>query len=390
MELRQRRILAQKHGLPEAVARAVQRVDAAQLSRLLSEKDESSAQSATATAPEARVSSDTASPSLIKEVAPTTEALLQQLEARVEKAVRYGLAKADFGLARHAFTTALSLLFTLSGYLPYVWDSAQSLVARYLGAEWASSQVVVSMAFVALYGLCSTLTDLPFAVWRAFVLEARYGFNKQTPALFVKDTALQLAVSGAIGLPVVGCVVWIILSTGPHFYAWASAALVAIQLLMLVVYPNFIAPLFNTFTRLEPSDPLGARIFALADRQGFPLTNLFVVDGSRRSAHSNAYMYGFGRAKRIVLYDTLLAHASHEEVREWAGCCGARLLRRGLHRVSRSLCAVGWAGRTASACLCASGACPWYSLCISRISLPLLSPVTSCCPCRSWLFSRTR
>lgn len=316
MELRQRRVLAQKHGLPEAVVRAVQRVDAAQLSRLLSEKDKSSVQTAAAAAPEAHQSSEIASPALAKEVAPTTEALLQQLEARVEKASKYGLAKADFGLARHAITTALSLIFTLSGYLPYVWDSARSLVASHLGAEWASSQVVVAMAFVALYGLCSALLDLPFAAWRAFVLEARYGFNKQTPALFIKDAALQLAVSGAIGLPVVGGLVWIILSTGPHFYAWASAALVAFQLLMLVVYPNFIAPLFNTFTRLEPSDPLGARIFALAGRQGFPLTNLFVVDGSRRSAHSNAYMYGFGRAKRIVLYDTLLAHASHEEVSE--------------------------------------------------------------------------
>ncbi|HEV3105133.1 MAG TPA: M48 family metallopeptidase [Trinickia sp.] len=183
--------------------------------------------------------------------------------------------------------------FTLSGWLGQ----------GYLG------QIALVAAVIAISGAI----DLPFDYYRQFVIEERFGFNRMTKRIFLADLVKGTALGAAFGLPLVFVVLWLMNQAGSLWWLWAWGVLVAFQLLVLVLYPTLIAPLFNKFEPLA-DDALKARIEALMKRCGFAAKGLFVMDGSRRSAHGNAYFTGFGAAKRIVFFDTLLSRLTGSEI----------------------------------------------------------------------------
>jgi len=167
--------------------------------------------------------------------------------------------------------------------------------------------VVVSLLVI------SSLIDIPAALYRSFVLEARFGFNKMTPLTFAVDLLKSTALALLIGVPLVMLILWLMAVAGALWWLYAWAALTSFSLLMMWAYPKFIAPLFNKFSPLEDGE-VAERINALLERTGFNSKGVFVMDGSRRSAHGNAYFSGFGKNKRIVFFDTLLKHLTPAQV----------------------------------------------------------------------------
>ncbi len=169
------------------------------------------------------------------------------------------------------------------------------------------------LALVAAVMLVLGLVELPFSLWRTFRLEARYGFNRMTGALFATDMVKTLLLSALLGGPLVAAVLWLMQHGGPHWPWWAWGIWVAFNFLVLWLFPTVIAPLFNKFTPLDKPE-LAERIHALARRCGFSIDGLMVMDGSRRSSHGNAYFTGFGKSRRIVFFDTLLNRLNGEEI----------------------------------------------------------------------------
>lgn len=221
-----------------------------------------------------------------------------------QKAADYTIIKTRFGLLELAFGAAVLLGWTLLGGL----DSLNQALLAWLGAGMVQ-QLVLLTAFVLIGGLL----DLPMAIYRTFVIEQRFGFNKMTWRLWCADLLKSSLVGALIGLPIAALILWLMGSAGHLWWLWAWAAWMGFNLLLLMVYPSFIAPLFNKFQPLE-DETLKARVTALMQRCGFAAKGLFVMDGSRRSAHANAYFTGFGAAKRVVFYDTLLARLSPAQV----------------------------------------------------------------------------
>lgn len=170
-------------------------------------------------------------------------------------------------------------------------------------------QLALLAAFVAIGGLL----ELPFTLWQTFRLEQRFGFNKMTWHLWLADAAKGVVVGVLVGLPIAALILWIMGTAGSMWWLWAWGTWMAFNLLLMLVYPTFIAPLFNKFAPLDDAG-LKARVTALMQRCGFAAKGLFVMDGSRRSAHANAYFTGFGASKRVVFYDTLLRQLSAGEV----------------------------------------------------------------------------
>lgn len=223
------------------------------------------------------------------------------------KAADYTITKARFGLLELAFGTAVLLGWTLLGGIDML---NQALVGSSLGSYGA---MVVPLALLAAFGLISGVLDLPFTLYSTFVIEERFGFNKMTFRLWLGDLLKSTVVGVLIGLPVVALMLWIMGSAGRWWWLWAWAAWMGFNLLILVLYPTVIAPLFNKFQPLE-DETLKARVTALMQRCGFAAKGLFVMDGSKRSAHANAYFTGFGASKRVVFYDTLLKQLNPGEV----------------------------------------------------------------------------
>jgi len=222
-----------------------------------------------------------------------------------QNAADYTVAKVRLGVADLLIGVAALLLLTLGGVLR--WLSGQWAGVFDAGGLWHGVALVASVAL-----LLSAL-ELPLSVVRTFVVEARFGFNRMTPALFLADLAKHMLLGAALGLPLLMLVLWLMQRMGEWWWLTVWLAWMAFNLLILLVYPTFIAPLFNKFAPLE--DPaLAGRIDALLARCGFRSKGLYVMDGSRRSAHGNAYFTGFGAAKRIVFFDTLLSRLAPAEV----------------------------------------------------------------------------
>jgi STE24 endopeptidase len=221
-----------------------------------------------------------------------------------QKAADYTVAKTKFGLAALLFNSVVLIGFTLMGGLQ--WLSATLLQRAGPGMAY---QISLLVAFAAISGLL----DLPFDYYRQFVLEQRFGFNKMTVKLWLADMGKGVLLGALIGLPLVWVVLTLMDQSGAlwWFYAWLVWS--GFQLLMMVLFPTVIAPLFNKFTPLA-DDSLKARIEGLMARVGFASKGLFVMDGSKRSAHGNAYFSGFGANKRIVFFDTLLARLAPQEI----------------------------------------------------------------------------
>jgi STE24 endopeptidase len=153
--------------------------------------------------------------------------------------------------------------------------------------------------------LVFSLASLPTSIYSTFYLEAKFGFNKTTAGLYVLDKLKAVVLGVLIGVPFLFVVLWLMNAMGPYWWVWAFGFILAFQLLMIVIFPTFIAPWFNKFEPL-PAGELRDRILALAKQLGFKTSGIYTMDGSKRSAHSNAYFTGLGRSKRIVLFDTLL------------------------------------------------------------------------------------
>jgi STE24 endopeptidase len=161
--------------------------------------------------------------------------------------------------------------------------------------------------------LIGGLIELPVTLYQTFVIEQRFGFNKMTWQLWLADLVKSAAVGAVIGLPILAVILWLMGAAGGLWWLWAWCTWMGFNLLLLMVYPTFIAPLFNKFKPLE-DETLKTRVTNLMQRCGFASKGLFVMDGSKRSAHANAYFTGFGAAKRVVFYDTLLARLSPAQV----------------------------------------------------------------------------
>ncbi|BAO80214.1 Zn-dependent protease with chaperone function [Serpentinimonas raichei] len=221
-----------------------------------------------------------------------------------QKAADYTIAKTRLGLIETSFGAALLVGWTLLGGLNAL---NQGLLA------WFGPGLLQQVALLAAFTALGALLELPLSWYRTFVLEQRHGFNRMTPRLWLSDGLKGAAVGAVIGLPVVALLLWLMQAAGPLWWLWAWGLWMAFNLLLLVLYPSLIAPLFNRFEPLQ--DPaLKTRIEALLARCGFQAKGLFVMDGSKRSAHANAYFTGFGPAKRVVFFDTLLQQLAPGEL----------------------------------------------------------------------------
>ncbi len=223
------------------------------------------------------------------------------------KSVRYSLAKGRFQHWADPYSRTIKLVVLFSGLLPLL---------NQLSKHWANWLLPVpygsGVLFCFAVGLVFFLASLPVDLCATFGLEARFGFNKTTPALYIADRAKGLLVGLLIGAPFLYVVLWLMERTGYYWWLFAFLFVSGFQLLLVVIYPTLIAPLFNKFEPLKESE-LRERIIALARQVDFKTSGIFSMDGSKRSAHSNAYFTGIGKAKRIVLFDTLIDQMTIDE-----------------------------------------------------------------------------
>jgi STE24 endopeptidase len=222
-----------------------------------------------------------------------------------QKAADYSTARTRLGMIDVLIDAALLLTLTLGGALQALHDAWLRVFDG--GSHAQGIALIVSVALI------SGLIDLPLSLYRTFVIEARFGFNKMTLRLFFVDLVKQTLIGAALGLPLLLCVLWLMQRMGEQWWLYVWVTWIVFNLLVLTLYPTLIAPLFNKFTPLEDAG-LKNRIEALLVKCGFRAQGLFVMDSSRRSSHGNAYFTGFGAAKRIVLFDTLLARLAPAEI----------------------------------------------------------------------------
>jgi STE24 endopeptidase len=221
------------------------------------------------------------------------------------RAADYTVARMRLGMAETLIGAAALLGFTVLGGI-----GSMAAVLRDLLPEapfWRQVLLVGAVALIA------SAIDLPLSWYRQFGLEKQFGFNRMTPSLFLADLAKGTLLAIALGLPLLVAVLWLMERAGALWWLWTWAVWITFNLAVLVLYPTVIAPMFNRFVPLEPG-PVRDRVERLLARCGFASKGLFVMDGSRRSAHGNAYFTGFGRSKRIVFFDTLLSRLSPDEI----------------------------------------------------------------------------
>jgi STE24 endopeptidase len=221
-----------------------------------------------------------------------------------QKAADYTSAKTRFDMAGTLFDAAVLLGFTVLGGIQFIATLCNG---------WFEGAITQGAATIVSVLLISSLLEAPFGLYRTFVIEERFGFNKTTFALYLKDAFKGLLLGAALGLPLLFGVLWLMERMGAYWWLYVWLVWMAFNLLVLFIYPTFIAPLFNKFTPMQ-DEALKTRIEALLEKCGFKASGLFVMDGSRRSAHGNAYFTGFGKTKRIVFFDTLLERLNGEEV----------------------------------------------------------------------------
>ncbi len=221
-----------------------------------------------------------------------------------QKAADYTRAKTKLGMLSTLFEAAVLLAFTLGGGLQWL-------------ADWSlgtfDSPLVQGMAIIVSVLVITSLLEIPFNLYSTFVIEARFGFNKMTFRLYLLDALKGLLLGSILGLPLLLGILWLMERMGDSWWLYVWAVWVSFSLLLLFIYPSFIAPLFNKFQPLQDAS-LKARIEALLHKCGFTAQGLFVMDGSKRSTHGNAYFTGFGKTKRIVFFDTLIARLTPDEI----------------------------------------------------------------------------
>jgi STE24 endopeptidase len=221
-----------------------------------------------------------------------------------QKAADYTCAKTRLAMAEIAFDAAVLLALTFGGALQWLHEAS---------AAWLPEGIGRGLLLLVLVGAVMTALELPFGIYRTFVIETRFGFNKMTPALYVLDVLKSIALALAFGLPLGAIVLWLMARAGDFWWFYAWLTWIAFNAFMVAIYPTWIAPLFNRFSPLQDPE-LKERVERLMARCGFKVKGLMVMDGSRRSSHGNAYFTGFGTSKRIVFFDTLLARLNPGEV----------------------------------------------------------------------------
>ena len=224
-----------------------------------------------------------------------------------QKAADYTVTRTRFDLFGLAFGSAVLVGWTLLGGL----DTLNTLVRGW--AQPRLGNLGYEVALLVAFSVVGSLIDLPFDAWRTFRIEQRFGFNRMTPAMWVADLVKGAIVGAVIGIPLAALVLWLMAAAGPLWWLWAFFVVVGFVLVMQVLYPLVIAPIFNKFEPLA-DESLKERVQALMARCGFRAQGFYVMDGSRRSAHANAYFTGFGAGKRVVFFDTLLSKLSGREV----------------------------------------------------------------------------
>jgi STE24 endopeptidase len=225
-------------------------------------------------------------------------------EATYRRSVAYTLAKSRFGDIAGVFDAVLLIVVLFSGVLPWAFG-------RFTASLGTSIWAMAGFLFVT--GIALSIPGLPFAWYAQFKLEERFGFNTTTTPTWIVDRLKGLLLAGLLGYPLLALVLKLIEWTGAKWWLWAAAVVIAFQLLMLLIVPAIIMPLFNKFTPL-PEGTLRERLFALAQRSNFPTRSIEMMDGSKRSRHSNAFFTGFGRFRKIVLFDTLIAQLGEPEL----------------------------------------------------------------------------
>ncbi|MGK0309900.1 MAG: STE24 endopeptidase [Lentimonas sp.] len=221
-----------------------------------------------------------------------------------QKSVEYTMAKTRFGLVNEVYDTLILAAVILTGFLPWLYSGLSGSLGY---SFWGQALVLFSV--VMLLGTLS----LPFDWWGTFRLEERFGFNKSTQKLWIVDKLKGLVIGLLIGYPLLALLIYLVESAGELWWVWGFVVFFLFQLVMIVAYPMFIMPLFNKMEPLEAGE-LKERLFNLADRTGFKARTILVMDGSKRSGHSNAFFAGFGRFRRIVLFDTLIEQMEHDEL----------------------------------------------------------------------------
>ena len=224
--------------------------------------------------------------------------------AAYHRSMDYTLAKNRFGDVAGMFDALLLITVLFSGVLPWAFGK---FTANFGESVWAMA------SFLVVTGIALSVFALPFAWYAQFKLEERFGFNTTTMQTWVVDGVKGFLLALVLGYPLLALVLKLIEWTGANWWVWAAAVVIAFQLLLLLVAPSIIMPLFNKFTPL-PEGALRGRLFALAQRTNFPTRSIDVMDGSKRSRHSNAFFTGFGRFRKIVLFDTLIVQLTEPEL----------------------------------------------------------------------------
>lgn len=220
-----------------------------------------------------------------------------------EKARAYALDKNSFGIVEDIYSKIFNTIILVSCGYYYSWQWSIE-IAKYCGINH-ENDILLSAICMFIINVVSHIINLPLVIYDTFVLEEKHGFNKQTPAFFIKDEIKKFIVSQIIALPLLCGMIWIVKNGGDYFFWYLWILSVVVLLFMMILYPEVIAPLFDKYSPL-PDGELKQKIEELAASLKFPLYKLFIVEGSKRSSHSNAYLYGFHKHKRIVLFDTLI------------------------------------------------------------------------------------
>ena len=225
------------------------------------------------------------------------------LEAH-QKAADYSSAKTGLNMKAVVFDAAILLILTFGGGLQAIDNVA---------ASFFNSGIPRGVAFVAILAVILSVIELPFDLYRTFGIESRFGFNKMTLGMFFGDLAKHAAVGTALGLPLLFAVLWLMAGMGELWWLYVWLVAIAFMLFVQFIAPSVIAPIFNKFAPMQDGE-MKTRIENLITRCGFTSSGLFVMDGSKRSSHGNAYFTGFGKSKRIVFFDTLLSRLEIAEI----------------------------------------------------------------------------
>lgn len=224
---------------------------------------------------------------------------------RYRKGIAYNLDRARFGLVVRGYDILLAWLLILSGLF--------GLLDIWLTDRFHLSGLILSVVYCGVVALLLMIVKIPVSLYSHFVLEARYGFNKMTARTFVLDLFKGVVLGALLGGPILALIFWLYQGSGDYWWLWAFAAVFGFEFLMAAVYPTLLAPIFNKFIPL-PDGSLKDSILSLTRKIDFKLSGIYTIDGSRRSAHSNAYFAGMGRLRRIVLFDTIQQQLTEREI----------------------------------------------------------------------------